>query len=168
MKHGNNDFGFIVFPGSFSKSTFEFTKIKPITLIGLEPRDKMIKMKLAALILALIFSSGINAQDDNPEKRQQLNCVGEMEIGGRGVDIGEGIALTINLDIIPVTINIMGKEYEVEVSDRSYTYSPKHPKDDGFNIDRYTLEVTWVALNYADQSALIFSGTCSVLAERLI
>lgn len=41
MTHGNYDFGFIVCPSSFSKSTFEFTKTKPITLIGLERIVKM-------------------------------------------------------------------------------------------------------------------------------
>lgn len=41
IKHGNYHFGFIVCPSSFSKSTFEFTKTKPITLIGLERIIKM-------------------------------------------------------------------------------------------------------------------------------
>jgi len=36
MMHGKYDFGFIVCPSSFSESTFEFTKNKPITLIGLK------------------------------------------------------------------------------------------------------------------------------------
>jgi hypothetical protein len=36
MMHGKYEFGFIVCPSSFSESTFEFTKKKPITLIGLK------------------------------------------------------------------------------------------------------------------------------------
>jgi len=36
MMHGEYDFGFIVCPSSFSENTFEFTKKKPITLIGLK------------------------------------------------------------------------------------------------------------------------------------
>lgn len=43
MMHGNYDFGFIVCPSSFSESTFEFTKKKPITLIGLKRIIEMTK-----------------------------------------------------------------------------------------------------------------------------
>jgi len=124
-------------------------------------------MKLNTRLVTLFFIGLVFLSQSVLAKSTYLNCLGEMTHGGDNVDIGKGVEVVIHFED-KVSYSIFGEGYDLHVSPTMYVYSGE--KDGAlneiFNLDRVTLEVTFMRRVSDSKDLLWLKGDCDIKKDR--